>query len=86
MCRLLLLFTSFFLNNERKKPINVPIVKNFHCLERAQYVFLDHSKTLVLALDTFVPIPRAPNKLHRARSHMHNRSVIGEIWDLVVGL
>ena len=37
-----------FPNSERKrKPIHVPIFKKIHRLERAQYAFLDHSKTLV---------------------------------------
>ena len=57
----------------------MPIVKKIHCPERAQYAFLDHSKTLVFsdvikidilfntrALAPFVPIPRAPKKLYRA--------------------
>ena len=30
----------------KKKPIHVPIIKKIHRLERAQYAFLDHSKTL----------------------------------------
>ena len=61
-----------------KKLIHVPIVKKIHWLERAQYAFLDHSKTLVLcgiikieilnicALVQFVSIPRFPKKLYRA--------------------
>ena len=41
-------FDDFFLRaRERKKPIHVPIAKKIHRLERAQYAFLDHSKTLV---------------------------------------
>ena len=37
-----------FPNSEgKKKPIYVPIVKDIHRLERAQYAFLDHSKPLV---------------------------------------
>ena len=40
----------FFPNSEReKKPIHVPIVKKVHRLERVQYAFLDHSKTLVFS-------------------------------------
>ena len=37
-----------FPNSERKKkPIHVPVVKKIHRLERAQYAFLNHSKTPV---------------------------------------
>ena len=39
-----------FPNSERKKkPIHVSIVKIIHRQERAQYAFLDHSKTLVFS-------------------------------------
>ena len=66
----------FLPNSEReKKPIHVPIVKKNHRLERAQYAFLDHSKTLIFSdvikievvfkysrARAFVPIPRATKK------------------------
>ena len=43
-------FDDFFPNGERKeKPINVPIVKKIHRLERLQYAFLDPSKTLAFS-------------------------------------
>ena len=44
------IFDDFFFSNEqKKKPIHVPIEKKpkNHRLESAQYAFLDHSKTLV---------------------------------------
>ena len=62
-----------FPNCERKKKlIHLLIVKKI-CLERTQYAFLDHPKTLVFlvtssnytharALTPFIPIPRAPKK------------------------
>ena len=42
-------FLYFFSEQrEKRKPIHVPIVEKIRRLERAQYVFLDHSKTLFL--------------------------------------
>jgi len=67
----------------------MPIAKKIHCLERPQYAFLDHGKTLVFSdvikeeilflnirlLAPFVSIPRAPKKLHGAM-HLNYLCVI----------